>query len=54
MRGVLEARRSARINARACDARMAALAGVVVLHSKLARVALQCGCSTGALLASVT
>ena len=48
MRGVVDARRSARINARACDDRMAALAGVVVLQgfaSKLARVALQCGCS---------
>ena len=43
MRGVLEARRSRapRINARACDARMAALAGVVVLQGYCLQVELQ-------------
>ena len=38
---MLEARRSARINARACDDRMAALAGVVVLQGSCLQVELR-------------
>ena len=41
MRGVLEARRSARINARACDDRMAAIAGELVLQGYCLQVELQ-------------
>jgi len=41
IRGVVEARRSARINARACDDRMAALAGVVVLQGYCLQVNLR-------------
>jgi len=40
IRGVLEARRSARINARACDDRMAALAGKLVLQGSCQQVGL--------------